>query len=161
MSTGQTRNPFDTAVMPSKPLAERISAPGGRDRSLSPRRKIGEEDAARKGIDRYIPGGDKSRSRSPMPRRRGGGAGRRPGARRDGTGSGDGGRGGRGGRGERGERNNGRTKKTQDELDAEMEDYFGGNGTPAAAVAAQPAEASAGPTETAAPVHTDDIDMIE
>ncbi|KAL3964286.1 hypothetical protein ACCO45_001290 [Purpureocillium lilacinum] len=75
-----SRNPFDTAVMPGRPLAERISAPGGRSRSLSPRRRYDEGDAARKGIDRYIPGGG-NRSRSPMPPRRGG---RRPGGRRDG-----------------------------------------------------------------------------
>lgn len=62
-----------------------------------------------------------------MPRRR---EGRRPGARRE--------RGERGGRGG-GERlaKDGRPKKTQEELDAEMEDYWGekenGNGTAAEA----------------------------
>jgi THO complex subunit 4 len=73
-----------------------------------------------------------------MPRRR---EGRRPGARRE-----RGERSGRGG-GERIARD-GRPKKTQEELDAEMEDYFGGgaqaNGNGATTTEAQ-----------------DDIDMIE
>lgn len=79
------------------------------------------------GVDRYIPGRG---SRSPLPPRRrdGGGSvrrdggGRRPGARRE--------RGERNGAG--GKRENlakdGRPRKTQEELDAEMEDYFGGGG---------------------------------
>jgi THO complex subunit 4 len=37
---GRTRNPFDTAVRPSRPLADRITAPsGGRNPSLSPVRR--------------------------------------------------------------------------------------------------------------------------
>ncbi|KAJ4860791.1 hypothetical protein V8C43DRAFT_301214 [Trichoderma afarasin] len=165
MSSGPSRNPFDTAVMPGKPLSERISAPGGRSRSLSPRR-YDEEDAARRGIDRYVPGG--SRSRSPMPPRRGGGGGgRRPGARREGGGRDqDAARGGRGGRGNGGNggsdraarTNTPRLKKTQEELDAEMEDYFNANGG-----APEPAaEAAAAPSgEATAPANADDIDMIE
>ncbi|KAF3074948.1 THO complex subunit 4A [Trichoderma lentiforme] len=165
MSSGPSRNPFDTAVMPGKPLSERISAPGGRSRSLSPRR-YDEEDAARRGIDRYVPGG--SRSRSPMPPRRGGGGGgRRPGARREGGGRDqDAARGGRGGRGNGGNggsdraarTNTPRLKKTQEELDAEMEDYFNANGgapEPAAEVAAAPSG------QATAPANADDIDMIE
>lgn len=162
MSSGPSRNPFDTAVMPGKPLSERISAPGGRSRSLSPRR-YDEEDAARRGIDRYVPGG--SRSRSPMPPRRGGG-GRRPGARREGGGRDqDAARGGRGGRGNGGNggsdraarTNTPRLKKTQEELDAEMEDYFNANGG-----APEPAAEAAAPSEEAtAPANPDDIDMIE
>ncbi|CAM1505670.1 Fc.00g113070.m01.CDS01 [Cosmosporella sp. VM-42] len=142
---GPSRNPFDTAVMPSRPLAERISAPSGRSRSLSPRRRYDEDDAASKGIDRYVPGKG-SRSRSPMPRRRGG---RRPGARREGGGR-DQQEGGRGGRA-----NNPRTKKTQEELDAEMEDYFGGGSAPAP----EPANGTSAPAATVAAI--DDIDMIE
>lgn len=143
--------------MPGKPLSERISAPGGRSRSLSPHRRYDEEDAARRGIDRYVPGGG-SRSRSPMPPRRGAG-GRRPGARREGGRDQDAARGGRGGRGgARAERTNTpRPKKTQEELDAEMEDYFNANGG-----AAEPAAEAAAPSEAApAPAHADDIDMIE
>ncbi|KAM0252133.1 hypothetical protein ACHAQJ_007873 [Trichoderma viride] len=168
LPNGPSRNPFDTAVMPGKPLSERISAPGGRSRSLSPPRRYDEEDAARRGIDRYVPGAG-SRSRSPMPPRRGGGGGRRPGARREGGGrdqdparGGRGGRGGGGGGGGRAERTNTpRPKKTQEELDAEMEDYFNAHGGAAEPAAESAPEAAAPSGETAAPVHIDDIDMIE
>jgi THO complex subunit 4 len=114
------RNPFDTAVVPGRSLAERITVPGNRSRSLSPGRNNDEEGSSRRknDVDRYRPTG----SRSPMPGRRRE-AGRRPGGRRDG-----GGRGGeRGGeRGARGGRD-GRPRKTQEELDAEMENYFNGD----------------------------------
>ncbi|KAH8175978.1 RNA recognition motif domain-containing protein [Sarocladium implicatum] len=156
MPSGPARNPFDTAVMPGRPLSERISAPGGRSRSLSPHRRYDEEDAARKGIDRYVPGRG-SRSRSPVPRRRGGNnGGRRPGARREPGGGGRNNEGGRGGR------NNARPgKKSQEELDDEMADYFGGGSAAAAATgdSAQPANGTAEPA-SAAPVG-DDVDMIE
>ncbi|KAF9879895.1 hypothetical protein CkaCkLH20_02706 [Colletotrichum karsti] len=148
---GRSRNPFDSAVMPGRPLSERISAPGGRSRSLSPGRKYDVDDAASKGIDRYVPG---TRSRSPMPRRRGGGGGgggRRPGARREGQRDQEGGRGGGGGGG----RN--RTRKTQEELDAEMADYFGGGNSEETAPQANGGANAA--AATAAP--NDDIDMIE
>jgi THO complex subunit 4 len=73
-----------------------------------------------------------------MPRRR---EGRRPGARRE--------RGERSGRGGDRVSKDGRPKKTQEELDAEMEDYWGakenGNGT----------------ETTAAAAPQDDVDMIE
>ena len=82
-----------------------------------------------------------------MPRRRDGDrGGRRPGGRRDAPRDQESGRGGRG---------NPRPKKTQEELDAEMDNYFGGNSAPAAEQAGETAPAAA------APVHTDDIDMIE
>lgn len=117
---------------------------GGRSRarrSESPRdrERMRRSDVARSApehIDRYVPGErrddrrrDRERSRSPMRRgqdRRGGGGGRRGGRRGDG----DDGRGDRGpraeteGRGTRG----GRPRKTADELDAEMEDYWGSAG---------------------------------
>ncbi|KAI8217426.1 putative RNA-binding protein [Colletotrichum sp. SAR 10_77] len=153
-----SRNPFDSAVMPGRPLSERISAPGGRSRSMSPGRKYDMDDAASKGIDRYIPG---TRSRSPMPRRRGGGGGgggRRPGARREGQRDQEGGRGGGGGGGGGG-RSNGRTRKTQEELDAEMADYFGGGNSGETAPEANGGANAAG--AAAATVPTDDIDMIE
>lgn len=157
LSGGSNRNPFDSAVMPGRPLSERVSAPGGRSRSLSPDRRYNHDDASRKGIDRYVPG-DKGRSRSPAPRRRGGagGAGRRPGARREPGAGGrdqDSGKGGRGGQ---------RTKKTQEELDDEMADYFGGGGSAAGpAQTEQPASNEpAAPAPAAVPAG-DDIDMIE
>ncbi|KAI0010986.1 RNA-binding domain-containing protein [Xylariaceae sp. FL0662B] len=139
VSSAPRRNPFDTAHMPGRPLADRITRP----RSLSPNRYSGND----RGIDRYVPsgGGGGNRSRSPLPRRRGG---RRPGARREG---GDGGGGGApSGREPRGR--DGRTKKTQEELDAEMEDYFNPTGSTDAA----PAET----TGANAPAG-DDVDMIE
>lgn len=139
----RSRNPFDSAVMPGRPLAERISAPHSRARSLSPERlSYEDEDAARKGIDRYVPG---RRSRSPIPRRRPGG--RRPGARRDGGREQEEGRGSRGG--------SRRPKKTQEELDAEMEDYFTGGGN--SAVTINDTNGNAGNSEA----NNDDIDMIE
>jgi len=113
------RNPFDNVEKPSRSLFERIeqeSAParGGRRRSISP---------TREGIDRYVPG---QRNRSPV-NRRGTGTpregGRRPGARRENSGRPA--RGGRRGDGE-GKPSGARPKKTAEELDAEMNDYWGG-----------------------------------
>ncbi|KAI0889127.1 RNA-binding domain-containing protein [Annulohypoxylon maeteangense] len=141
VSSAPRRNPFDTAHMPGRPLAERITRP----RSLSPRRNSDRD----RGVDRYVPG-RVSRSRSPLPRRRGNGGGggngggRRPGARREAGTSTPNGR-------ERTGRD-GRPKKTQEELDAEMADYFNPSGSNDAAPAAQ--------TSANAPVG-DDVDMIE
>jgi THO complex subunit 4 len=115
------RNPFDTAQKPSRSLFDRITEPATRSRSRSPDRNpsIRHSDVSKPPpghIDRYIPG---QRTRSPLPTRRGGGSagGRRPGARRDERERGSGRLG-----------KDGRPRKTQEELDAEMEDYFGGNG---------------------------------
>ncbi|KAF5236012.1 hypothetical protein FAUST_6805 [Fusarium austroamericanum] len=160
-----SRNPFDTAVMPGRSLAERISSPGDR-RSHSPHRQRDDDDAARRGIDRYVPG--QGSRRSPMPRGRGQGqgqgrgqGGRRPGARRDGREGGrEGGRDQEGGRGGRGNRP---SKKTQEELDAEMADYFGGDSAPAEAANQQDAPPTQAPAAAQPQVHAaaDDIDMIE
>ncbi|KAF4455879.1 hypothetical protein F53441_1870 [Fusarium austroafricanum] len=151
-----SRNPFDTAVMPGRPLAERISSPGDR-RSHSPHRRYDDDDAARRGIDRYIPG--QGSRRSPMPRQRGQGrgqGGRRPGARRDVR---EGGRDQEGGRGGRG---NPRTKKTQEELDAEMADYFGGDNAQTAEPAGQQQDAPSAQAQAPAQAQAAaDIDMIE
>ncbi|XWW92123.1 hypothetical protein V2A60_000045 [Cordyceps javanica] len=144
-----SRNPFDTAVMPGRPLSERISAPGGR---------YTEDEAVRRGIDRYIPNGregGRDRSRSPHgPRRRGG---RRPGTRREGGENGRDGKegGGRGGRG------NPRPKKTQDELDADMDDYFTKNDGDAAGETASGAGTGAAAEGDASAPGPSDIDMIE
>ncbi|KAG9246681.1 hypothetical protein BJ878DRAFT_496146 [Calycina marina] len=134
------RNPFHNVVPVSRPLADRIS----RARSLSPHPA---------GVDRYVPD-HHSRSRSPMPPRRR--EGRQPGNRQERGGRGDrrgrGGRGeGRGGRGGReGVGKDGRPRKTQEELDAEMEDYWG---------AKKNGVETATPAATAAPAD-DDIAMI-
>ncbi|KAI1770707.1 RNA-binding domain-containing protein [Hypoxylon cercidicola] len=129
----QRRNPFDTAHMPGRPLAERITRP----RSYSPRRLSNRD----RDVDRYVPGGG-NRSRSPLPRRRGG---RRAGGRREGR---------EGGSDTPNERErvgrDGRPKKTQEELDAEMADYFNPGASHDAAQG----------TETAAQAG-DDMDMIE
>ncbi|ODA82909.1 hypothetical protein RJ55_01418 [Drechmeria coniospora] len=136
--SGPARNPFDTAVMPGRPLSERVSIPGRQTRSVSPRRRYDEDDAARKGIDRYIPGSG-SRSRSPAPRYSRGG--RRPGLRREvGAREQQGYQSARGGG-----RTHTRTRKTQDELDADMADYFGAGAS----------------TTTTTAVGPDDVDMIE
>lgn len=144
------RNPFDNAVVPGRSLAERITVPK-RDRSSSPGRNYDDGGSRRRDdrdVDSYRPSG----SRDPMPR------GRRDGGRRAG-GRGEGrGRGGRGGeRGERGgERaekgRDGRPRKTQEELDAEMDNYFGGGG-----------EQNGGEEQHngAAAPKEEDIDMIE
>ncbi|KAF2967199.1 hypothetical protein GQX73_g6380 [Xylaria multiplex] len=133
MSSAPRRNPFDTASMPSRPLAERITRP----RSMSPDDRV---------IDRYVPDGGR-RSHSPRPRRRG----RRAGTRRDNGGENTGRPAGR----------DGRPKKTQEELDAEMEDYFektSGNASGAAATTTTTTGVDDGQTKAQA---TDDIDMIE
>ncbi|KAH8603048.1 hypothetical protein B0O99DRAFT_588098 [Bisporella sp. PMI_857] len=135
------RNPFDSANVRSRPLESRIT----RTRSMSPVRHSDVSGPAPSNVDRYVPGG--RRSRSPLPRRR---EGRPPGARRDRGDRRGRGRGERGGRGKEGLARDGRPKKTQEELDAEMEDYWGGktNGE------------STGEAAPAAPVE-DDTDMIE
>lgn len=118
---------FDRIERPPRSLFERIDssddAPrrrggGGRrdDRSNSPRTGLRVPD----GVDRYEPGGRDSRS--PLPGRRGGGrerGGRRPGVKREERERGGG----------RGSRPGARPKKTKEELDAEMEDYYTGGAT--------------------------------
>lgn len=122
------RNPFDFVEKPARSLFDRIddkSSGGGRRRGRSASPTSSRPNRAE--IDRYVPGGRERRaSRSPM-RRRGTPreAGRRPGARREE--SGRGGRGGRRGDGE-GRATQGRPKKTAEELDAEMDNYWGGAG---------------------------------
>ncbi|KAK4165697.1 hypothetical protein QBC43DRAFT_314980 [Cladorrhinum sp. PSN259] len=155
LPSGPRRNPFDNAVVPGRPLAERITVPGGRARSVSPTRQSDEE-AARRGVDRYRPGAHGTRSRSPMPNRRRDNGGRRPGERRGG-GSRRGGGDDRGDRSERPARGGARPKKTQEELDAEMEDYFAGNNAEQQNDGA-PAQDSNG---AAALDAGEDVDMIE
>ncbi|GAP84809.1 putative RNA binding protein [Rosellinia necatrix] len=127
MTSAPRRNPFDTATVPGRPLAERITRP----RSLSPNDR---------GIDRYVPEGGR-RSHSPRPRRRG----RRAGIRREDRGENTGRATGR----------DGRPKKTQEELDAEMEDYFEKNKGPTAGAAATIS------TNDVQAQAIDDVDMIE
>ncbi|KAL4903954.1 hypothetical protein BDW74DRAFT_155716 [Aspergillus multicolor] len=161
------RNPFDSVEKPRGSLFDRVERP--RDaRSLSPESRsesvegAGRRRRGRRGpggatyrrsdvskpapdhIDRYIPGQQSSGRR--------GGGGRRQGGENRGEGR-------RGG--------NVRPKKTQEELDQEMEDYWGsGAGTTEQAAAPEQTTAEPAPTTTAAPVAAapagdDDIDMIE
>ena len=118
------RNPFDNVERPARSLFDRIesrdeapSARGGgrrRNRSTSPRRND---------VDRYVP---RRGSHSPI-RRRGTPreGGRRPGARREDSGR----RGGRRGDTEGRPAGGARPRKTAEELDAEMNDYWGGAAT--------------------------------
>ncbi|KJY01886.1 hypothetical protein TI39_contig276g00004 [Zymoseptoria brevis] len=129
---------FDRIEKPPRSLFDRIdNGPDPRDdsrrrrqRSDSPRRGGGGRAAS--DVDRYVPGGARGGDRSPI-RRRGTPreGGRRPGARREESGTG--GRGGRGGRRPRTDEQGhelvgGRPRKTAEELDAEMADYWGSKG---------------------------------
>lgn len=156
---GRPDNPFDRVEPPRRSLFDRVERP--RDRSASPISADGDDsyherrrNNSRRGaggggprdrrsdvtkpppehIDRYVPGQD---SYSPPPRRRGGGGGgparetgRRPGQRRENSGRRGGGRdrdrddGGH-------QLVNGRPRKTAEELDQEMEDYWGNAGAAA------------------------------
>ncbi|KAJ5317565.1 hypothetical protein N7508_002073 [Penicillium antarcticum] len=159
------RNPFDSAQHPKSSLLDRVERP--RDgRSLSPRsddeggrrRRGGGGGGGRQRsdvtkpapehIDRYVPGERSQRSGRSPPRRNGGGRrnGREPRAQ-----PADGSR-----------RSNARPRKTQEELDQEMEDYWGtaGGGGDQEAAPAQDAPQQAAPAASA-PVADADIDMIE
>ncbi|KAJ5586054.1 hypothetical protein N7450_005841 [Penicillium hetheringtonii] len=149
-------------------LFDRVERPGRDARSLSPGSDNGDGSRRRRGgpgrgrrsdvtkpapehIDRYVPG-----ERSPN-RRAGGRRGGRDNRQRN---TENGGR----------RTGNARPRKTQEELDQEMEDYWGGNDAPAETAVAQPEQAVAQPAPAepaaapaaAAPVTADDdIDMIE
>lgn len=124
---------FDRIEPAPRSLFDRIDSgpPGRRDdgrrrqRSDSPRKsgRLAPD------VDRYVPGGRRGGSRSPV-RRRGTPreGGRRPGAKRE-EGAGGGGRGGRRPRTDEEGRPlvGGRPRKTAEELDAEMNDYWGSN----------------------------------
>lgn len=137
--TGPSAGRRGPAAPAGRSLFDRITLPADRSRSDSPVRHSDVSGPPPSNVDRYVPGRG-SRSRSPRPRR--GRDGRRPGARRE--------RGERAGGGRGGERlaKDGRPKKTQEELDAEMEDYWGAK------------ENGAEPAEPAVAA-VDDIDMIE
>lgn len=150
---------FDRVEPPSRSLFDRVSGgpPDARDdredrrrrpRSESPRRRT----AVPEHIDRYMPGSRGSRSpigRRGTPRE----GGRRPGQRREeGGGPPRGPRAPREGGGER----RGKPKKTAEELDAEMADYFGGGGG-AGSGDAGAAQGNGGGNAVA----TDDVDMVE
>lgn len=143
------RNPFDTAERPGRSLFDRVEK---RSRSESPqvRPRRGDRDRA-DNIDRYVPGERSgSQRRSPLPGRRGRGNDGRRGSRRPGE---------RQGRsqtdGEGHKMVQGRPRKTAEELDQEMADYFnGGGGKEETTSASNPAPAAVAPADG-------DVDMIE
>ena len=159
MAARPARNPFDHVEKPSRSLFERVDSSTannnsnnggrGRYRSDSPDgrvRRSNVDKPAPEHIDRYVPGRD---SRSPMPRTGGRGSmGRRPGARREDSGRRDGAP-ARGGQV--------RPKKTYEQLDEEMEDYWGDGATSATNGAGTAQNTS----NTAAAEVVDDVDMIE
>lgn len=138
----RARNPFDSAVRPPRPLADRITRARGRSRSVSPLRYTDVSGPVPEGIDRYVPASrSRARSRSPLLRRR---DDHRSGARR--------GRGDRPGGDDGGKvaRSAPRPRKTQEELDAEMDEYWGANKQ----------NESEGPVLVSAPTQTtDDVDI--
>ncbi|KAL1967632.1 hypothetical protein VTN77DRAFT_2889 [Rasamsonia byssochlamydoides] len=171
------RNPFDNVEKPKGSLFDRIERPRDR-RSLSPESESDSAGRRRRGryggrrsdvskpppdhIDRYVPG-----QRSPV-RRNGGG--RRPGERRESKRRTD---------SQGRPMVNGRPRKTQEELDQEMDDYWenanvgaanNNVGKDAAAPVPEQAQAQAptqaqapqvAPPSTTAATGDDDIDMVE
>lgn len=164
----KSKSLFDRIERPLADRTERSLSPDGEGATGGGRRRRGGRGgraAARSDtskpapehIDRYVPGQQQSQ-RSPTRR---GQTARRPGERRDDRrgGNRDGRRGANGGTGPR-------PKKTQEELDAEMDDYWGNSaaatGGAEEKVAAAPATEAAGEPVGAAPAgNDDDIDMIE
>jgi THO complex subunit 4 len=187
---GRRDNPFDRVENP-RTLFDRIEPPqarrAGRNRSASPDdyNSYDEADSRRReprrgsapptrdrrsdvtkpppeNIDRYVPG--QSSGRNSSRRNEGRESGRRPGERRERGGGSDRGRGGRD-RPERGENGarmvNGRPRKTQEELDAEMDDYWGSANTAGRDATAPAGKDSSHSAAPAAVTEPDDIDMIE
>ena len=166
---GALRNPFDTATKPSRSLFDRIEDPSGRStrrsrsRSRSPDmpRRTNVSKPPPDGVDRYVPpvgGSRRRRSRTRSPRRRTPISRARSPIR------------GRGGRArtdekERGQRMvNGRPRKTQEELDREMDDYWGNKGTGIAEAKVEATGIANGVQHeevSTAVVQDEDIDMIE
>lgn len=151
------RNPFDTATRPAgRSLFDRIDDAGPRTRrrrSESPVDRRANMKPAPDYIDRYVPG--QARSQSPRPRGTRGGVGRRPGVRRDDS-----------ARRERDSKpaTKGRPRKTAEELDAEMADYWGGNENDAAGeqkTAVTTGTSIAAPAAQTTVAVDEDIDMIE
>lgn len=163
-SASRARNSFDTTEPPRRSLFDRISGPDvrrRRARSASPIRHSDVTRPAPEGIDRYVPG---QRGRRSPVRRRGTPreGGRRPGARREPRPKKD---------DEGHAMVQGRPRKTQEELDAEMADYWGGgNGEQTilqsqdrAAPIIEDDDATNGAAEVMGTTTAadDDIDMIE
>ncbi|KAI6837623.1 hypothetical protein KC342_g4506 [Hortaea werneckii] len=159
-----TRGPslFERIERPPRSLFDRLDSSAREDsREGFGRRRRERSDSPRKSramaerVDRYVP-----RSRSPPTRRRGPPRepGRRPGQRRE-----DNGR--RGGRRPRTDEEGrplvgGRPKKTADELDAEMDDYFNSGKGDDGGKANGAAENGSGGAPAPAPAGEEDTDMV-
>lgn len=140
---------FDRVERPLSPVSDTESADGRRRRrggGGGRGRRSDLSGPAPENIDRYVPG-----QRSPVRRnggRRTGGRDNRPRAEN-------------GGRRTAGAR----PRKTQEELDQEMEDYWGGNNAGAETAEAQPVQETTqqaqAPAAAAPAAADDDIDMIE
>lgn len=159
-----TRGPslFERIERPPRSLFDRLDSSAREDsREGFDRRRRERSDSPRKSramaerVDRYVP-----RSRSPPTRRRGPPRepGRRPGQRRE-----DNGR--RGGRRPRTDEEGrplvgGRPKKTADELDAEMDDYFNSGKDDDGGKANGTAENGGGAAPAPAPAAEEDTDMV-
>lgn len=151
---GVPRNPFDTAIIPGRSLFERIENPdersrrtsgrdgAGRSRSRSPGapRRTNTNKPAPEGVDRYVPPRDGRGSRRRRSRSRS--VGRRGRVRED----------------EKVKAPNERVRKTQEELDREMEDYWNSRGTEPATNGEMAGNLNGAP---AAVLSDGDIDMIE
>lgn len=138
---------FDRVERPLSPESDTESADGRRRRRGGGRgRRSDVSKPAPEHIDRYVPG-----QRSPV--RRSGG--RRAGGRDNRSRTEAGGR----------RTVNGRPRKTQEELDQEMEDYWGGNNagaeTPETKPVQEPVQQADVPAAPAPATADDDIDMIE
>ena len=156
---------FDRVERPSRSLFDRIEGgPDSRDdsREHEGRRRRNRSESPRgrpapEFVDRYVPGG--RRSRSPIKRR---GTprepGRRPGVRREEIS-----RSGRRGRMDDEGRPmvGGRPRKTAEELDAEMENYWGGKPAEEKGANELVSATNGNNSAAAAPQPADDIDMIE
>ncbi|MCJ1290381.1 hypothetical protein MMC34_001917 [Xylographa carneopallida] len=168
---GAVRNPFDSAVKPGRSLFDRIEEPQDgrareRERSRSPGapRRTDTRKPPPEGVDRYVPDGDGgrlSRSRSPIRPR-----GRYDSDRRNGDRDtrGGGGR-GRGGRSDGGRSMvNGKPRMTQEELDRDMDAYWGSKDSNNPTSTSDTGAATNGTTTmaVAAPAAVDeDIEMVE
>ena len=155
------RSLFDRIDGPRRDDSREDAGRRRRDRSDSPPRK--SRAAVPENIDRYVPSSKSRDSRSPVRRRE---VGRRPGARREENGRGGGANGGGGGRRGRTDEEGrpligGRPRKTAEELDAEMEDYWGkpGGGGEASKSNGK-VEATATNGSAAADGQAEDTDMV-
>jgi THO complex subunit 4 len=150
------RNPFDHVEKPARSLFDRVDESARRrrvdsedERPSRPERRSDVTKPAPEHIDRYVPGQEGGRRRSPI-RGRGQRGGRRAGQRQP-----------RDGRDTEGHAVvGGRPRKTVEELDAEMNDYWGGGTSSEAQNQNGVPQAGDPPADATAQLPNDDTDMI-